>query len=80
MWLGTYTLDLYCDNDAGSENYPRDLFGVLADKHQHLLGEFPHQYVKESDKLCFARARKAGWVFKRDGTVLCPKCSGKRVK
>lgn len=60
-WAGCYALDLYCDNPNG----------------EHKYGEFPHQYTAELGSECRSKARKAGWVFKRDGTCICPKCSGK---
>ena len=46
MQAGTYTLQLYCDNES--------------DKHE--WGEFPHEYVHELGSKCRKMARKAGWV------------------
>lgn len=65
MMAGCYTLHLYCDNAT-----PGD--GV------HEFREFPHEYSDEMGTVCRAKARKAGWVIKKDGTCLCPKCSGKK--
>lgn len=61
---GCYSLDLYCSNDSNKHKYK----------------EFPHQYYDEYGSVCRARAKRDGWVFKRNGTHLCPKCSGKRAK
>jgi hypothetical protein len=63
-WAGCYSLDLYCDNDGAPA---------------HLWGEFPHQYHHELGSVCRDRARRAGWLMRRDGTSLCPKCSGKKA-
>ena len=64
MWAGCYALDLYCDKENKDHEY----------------GEFPHQYCHEYGNVCRKAAKKAGWVFHRDGTQSCPKCSGKKVK
>lgn len=70
MWAGTYVLDLYCENSQGGG-------GELVDKHGHKYDEFPHQYMGESGSNCRMRARRAGWIIGRDGSAICPKCSGK---
>lgn len=70
MWVGTYGLDLYCDNATDLRE--------LVDEHGHNHGEFPHQYTGESGSNCRTRARRAGWIIGRDGSAICPKCSGKR--
>lgn len=64
-WAGCYSLDLYCDN---SKNGGDD--GI------HRWDEFPHQYNDEFGATCRAIARKDGWVIRKDGTCICPKCSG----
>ncbi len=66
MWAGCYTLDLYC------ENYDPKNRGV------HDWNEFPHQFTNELGSVCRAKARKEGWIIKKDGTAICPKCSGKK--
>jgi len=60
MWVGCYTLDLYCD---------------LESEH-HEFKEFPHQYTDELGSRCRARARKDGWQLSRygNGLTVCPKC------
>jgi hypothetical protein len=65
-WAGCYALDLYCENAKG--HVPD---GV------HTWDEFPHQYTDEFGSACRAKARKAGWIIRMDGTCICPKCSGK---
>lgn len=65
MIVGCYTLDLYCDRQG---KHPDGI---------HAFEEFPHQYTHEFGSVCRARARRAGWLLGRDGSALCPKCSGK---
>ena len=64
MYIGGYQLDLYCDAESSN----------------HVYREFPHQVVGDTFAQCRRKAQHEGWVFKRDGTVLCPKCSGKLTK
>ena len=64
---GCYTLDLYCDM-AESVIYPDKV---------HEYGEFPKTYTAEFGSECRKMARKDGWIIRRDGTVICPKCSKK---
>jgi len=61
---GCYTLDLYCD----------------AENSNHAFDEFPHQFIDQKGSSCRRMARRRGWVFKRDGTTICPRCSGKAYK
>ena len=42
----------------------------------HKIGDFPATYVCERALTVRRKARKDGWVFHRDGSVSCPKCSG----
>lgn len=58
---GAYTLELYCDNRET----------------EHDWAKFPYEYVGERGTDCRRRARRDGWLFKRNGKVFCPKCSGK---
>lgn len=74
MWVGTYTLDLYCDRQGAFTRLSGD---GLFDAAGHVHGEFPHQYHGESGPEQRSRARRAGWVLGRDGSAICPKCSGK---
>jgi hypothetical protein len=76
MWMGCYTLDLYCECVGATRDFKQDSTG-LHDALGHAWGEFPHQYTGESGAECRARARKAGWIIKLDGTAICPKCSNK---
>ncbi len=75
MWAGMYGLDLYCDNANGAKD---SLDSALIDEHGHRYNEFPHQYTHELGSVCRAMARLAGWVVRKDGSAICPKCSGKR--
>ncbi len=61
-WAGIYALDLYCDKQNDAHKYR----------------EFPHQVTHEKGSVCRAKARKAGWIIRNDGTAICPKCSGKK--
>ena len=60
MWAGCYALDLYCDRENPA----------------HAYNEFPHQFTDEMGSRCRAAARTAGWIIHRDGSAICPKCSG----
>lgn len=62
MIVSGYSLDLYCDRENPD----------------HAWNEFPHDFSSESKRVCFKAALAAGWIIKRDGTAICPKCSGKR--
>jgi hypothetical protein len=64
MIAGGYTLDLYCDRKN--------------DRHKY--DEFPHIYVDEFGSTCRRKAREDGWILKKDGAAICPKCSGKTPK
>lgn len=63
MWVGCYGLDLYCENE---------------DSTKHSWNEFPHQFTDELGSVCRDKARKLGWIIRKDGTAICPKCSGKK--
>ena len=65
MIAGCYTLDLYCSKFKQHDTI-------------HVWNEFPHQYTDEFGSACRKAARLDGWVFKRNGVVLCPKCRGHR--
>jgi len=71
MWVGCYTLDMYCDKKT-------DSFSAAPDT-VHDWDEFPHQIMAESGSACRTLARKRGWIIKRDGGAICPKCSGKKL-
>lgn len=60
-WAGCYTLDLYCDKENDA----------------HDFREFPHQFTNELGSVCKRIAQKRGWIIKRNGDCICPKCSGK---
>jgi len=66
MVVGCYTLDLYCDGDPECR--------MRKPTHQ---GSPPAQYSADTEGECKALARKIGWVFRRDGTVLCRRCRKK---
>jgi hypothetical protein len=67
MWVGGYSLDLYCDNATTGDKI-------------HAYDEFPHQYDGEIGSHCRSRARKAGWMLGQDGSAICPKCTRNRAK
>ena len=61
MWAGCYSLDLYCETGNNA----------------HKWDEFPHNYTDEKGSVCRAAARKAGWIIRRNGDAICPKCNPK---
>lgn len=65
MFVGAYSLDLYCDN-----------FDYSGQVHEY--GEFPHQYVGRAWGEVARMARRDGWVINnKSGRCICPKCSKK---
>lgn len=66
MIVACYTMDLYCDSCDWN-------------KLPHIYGEFPHQFTGETYSQCKQQALARGWVFKSDGTHICPKHSGKKA-
>ena len=64
MMASGYSLHLYCD--LRSEPSP------------HTWNEFPHEYGEETFGQAVKEARSDGWLFRRDGTHVCPKCSNKK--
>lgn len=70
MLAGCYSLDLYCDNeDAKTVNHD-----AKAQRGEHRFNEFPSQYTAETGGECRRDARRAGWLFTRDGRHYCPRC------
>ncbi len=63
MIVGTYTLDLYCDTEGCDQPLAK-------------LGQ-PDEFIAELGTTCRRQARQAGWTLKRNGTAVCPQCSGK---
>lgn len=64
MIVGGYDLQLYCDRESPAHGYK----------------EFPHQFSSEFGHRARRNARRAGWKLNlRDGTAICPKCSGKKT-
>jgi len=59
MIVGGYILHLYCDKENGA----------------HVANEFPHEYASEFGSNARKHAKRDGWILKRDGTAICPKCS-----
>ncbi len=59
---GAYSMHLYCDDTAahGTDNVYATVF---------------REFVGNTARECRRLARRAGWTFRRDGTVLCPRCS-----
>jgi len=62
MVVGGYLLHMYCD----------------AENESHGFKEFPHVFTAEHGATARRQARNAGWAIKKDGTALCPRCSGKK--
>lgn len=56
-----FTADLYCDHPAHGYRF------VGASD-----GEYIHPTLRAP---AIAEARRDGWVFKRNGDVICPKCA-----
>lgn len=77
MWVGCYCLDLYCENYTDTSQFTQDAAGRLVDAVGHEFRGYPRQYTAETGTECRSRARKAGWLLRRDGTALCPLCRKK---
>lgn len=59
MIVGCYSLDLYCDNEAGPHKYD----------------EFPAVYTAQTGSKCRRLARKDGWKLDiNGGKAACPRC------
>ena len=65
--IGGYALHLYCDNDKNTD----DVWDGV-----HEYGR-PLELTGCNFSECRREARQLGWVFHKDKTVSCPKCSGK---
>ena len=65
--VSCYTAHLYCDC-VSADNYggdcPND--GYM---------EYPHEFSGATKNEYRKAARVKGWVFKRDGRVIAPKCN-----
>lgn len=59
MYVGCYSLNLYCDREND----------------QHKYREFPHTYTAEFGSECRKMARLDGWIVHLHGECICPKCS-----
>ena len=70
--VGCYTLDLYCDKINIPDGEATD--GI------HRYNEFPHTYYDELGSICRSQARKDGWILKRNGNTICPKCNKRKIK
>lgn len=71
MWAGCYSLDLYCENQDMRENHSwPDAFG-------HAYRAFPVQLTGRTFTDTSRRARRLGWLIKKDGTAVCPLCAPK---
>ena len=73
MIVGSYTLHLYCDNED-RDQHRGGYYDFDACEH------FPIEYVADgpnSYSLVRKAAKKEGWLLKRDGTAICPKCNKK---
>ena len=65
MEASCYSMDLYCDRliECSPEGWED---GGSA------------TYTGETWGECAKQARNDGWIFRKDGTHVCPRCSGKR--
>lgn len=77
MWIGAYSLVLYCDNVGGANTFTEYVDGYTQDIIGHRWGEFPHEYVGELGTTRRSAARKDGWIIRKDGTASCPCCNKK---
>jgi len=68
-----YKLDLYC-NKCKDKKWPerRNGDGVTNPVSFHADGKDCYSRVRKF-------ARKAGWILKKDGTAICPRCTSKRA-
>ena len=75
--IGCYTVDLYCDC-VSPNNYGFDCphyYGGLNNSEK----QYPAQFTGRTRQECIKDARAIGWVFKRDGRVISPKCKEKKT-
>ncbi len=42
---------------------------------EHEYKAFPVEYQGELGSSCRSAARKDGWILRRDGLVICPRCA-----
>ncbi len=72
MEVSCYDMHLYCDygSDIPNTGLPYD-----QDSKLHGFMEMPHELTGKDRAECVRDARKMGWVFKRDGRTICPKCA-----
>ena len=70
VMVGGYTLDLYCDNPKCKNHIDK----------KNLRYDGPDQFTGETFSQCKRKAKKGGWVFSDDGTILCPRCAGRRER
>jgi len=69
----SHTLQLYCDNtDVAWVSYRH-----AAKRGEHKLGEFPTDFYHYDQAVCRKLAKKAGWLFKRNGQTICPRCTNR---
>lgn len=72
MIVGGYTMDLYCDNDVEQPWYTKG----HSKPGDYGTETYPDTYYAQTRAQCIKMARKAGWTFRRDGTLdKCPTCN-----
>jgi len=67
MIVGGYTLNLYCDGEAHGNGHFSE-FAEFCDDSINC-----YRAVRKE-------ARESGWILRKDGSALCPKCSNKKAK
>ena len=69
MEVGCYDMHLYCDVYGAEEEALADA-RKLSPYHPYKM--FPFVYTGNTRGQCVKQARQHGWIFCRDGKVICP--------
>lgn len=73
MIVGSYNLHLYCKNQEDEEKHKWGYYNLNPTEN------FPVEYSDEGPRSYYTTrraARRDGWVFKRNGDCICPRCNG----
>ena len=71
MIVGSYVLDLYCNNRNIRDGEITD--GV------HTCLDFPDTYIGKNYNECVKEARSKGWIINsKEDIAICPKCTGNK--
>lgn len=74
MIIGCYDMHLYCDAGNAEPGYLDD--GKSYEDRLHGFEEGSGEFTGQTESGCKRSARRAGWVFAKDGRVFCYKHSG----